>query len=88
MRAQRAFTVAPAPSTRVGRGIDGPGTGTVTQTPVADVRDRKRFEQVVRGAFATGARPWRTRSRSRSISHAKRIAAAIASLALSPDIRG
>lgn len=56
--------------------------------PAADVRDRGRFEQVVRGAFA-----YRRKTLANSLALAlglprERIAAAIASLALDPDIRG
>ena len=88
MRAERALTVPPTaffPRPNV--------TSTVIvlhrlATPAADVRDRARFEQVVRGAFA-----YRRKTLANSLSLAlglprDRIAAAIASLALDPDVRG
>ena len=88
MRAERAFTVAPQAF------FPRPGVVSTVlvlhrrETPAADVRDRKRFEQVVRGAFA-----YRRKTLANSLALAldlprERIAAAIASLALSPDIRG
>jgi 16S rRNA (adenine1518-N6/adenine1519-N6)-dimethyltransferase len=56
--------------------------------PPAAVRDRARFEQVVRGAFA-----YRRKTLANSLTLAlglprERIVAAIASLALPPDVRG
>jgi 16S rRNA (adenine1518-N6/adenine1519-N6)-dimethyltransferase len=56
--------------------------------PAAVVRDRARFEQVVRAAFA-----YRRKTLANSLSLAlglprERIAAAIASLSLDPDVRG
>jgi 16S rRNA (adenine1518-N6/adenine1519-N6)-dimethyltransferase len=56
--------------------------------PAAAVQDRARFEQVVRGAFA-----YRRKTLANSLALAlelprERIAAAIASLALKPDVRG
>ncbi len=88
MRAARAFNVAagafyPRPSV----------VSTVVvldrrDEPVADVRDRARFEQVVRGAFA-----YRRKTLANSLTLAldlprEQIVAAIASLALNPDVRG
>ena len=88
MRAQRAFSVPPS--------VFFPKPGVVSSVivlhrrdvPAADVRDRKRFEQVVRGAFA-----YRRKTLANSLSLAldlprERIAAAIAAVALDPDIRG
>jgi 16S rRNA (adenine1518-N6/adenine1519-N6)-dimethyltransferase len=56
--------------------------------PAAEVRDRARFEQVVRGAFA-----YRRKTLANSLTLAldlprEQIVAAIASLALNPDVRG
>jgi 16S rRNA (adenine1518-N6/adenine1519-N6)-dimethyltransferase len=58
------------------------------ERPAADVRDRARFEQVVRGAFA-----YRRKTLANSLSLAldiprERVATAIASLSLDPDVRG
>jgi 16S rRNA (adenine1518-N6/adenine1519-N6)-dimethyltransferase len=88
MRAQRALTVEPR--------AFFPRPGVVSsvivlhrrEVPAADVRDRVRFEQVVRGAFA-----YRRKTLANSLSLAlelprERVAAAIASIALDPDIRG
>lgn len=88
MRVERALTVPP--------GAFFPRPAVVStvvvlhrlDTPAADVRDRARFEQVVRGAFA-----YRRKTLTNSLTLAlglprERIAAAIASLALDPDIRG
>jgi 16S rRNA (adenine1518-N6/adenine1519-N6)-dimethyltransferase len=88
MRAQRALTVEPR--------AFFPRPGVVSSVivlhrrdvPAADVRDRRRFEQVVRGAFA-----YRRKTLANSLSLAlelprERVAAAIASIALDPDIRG
>ncbi len=88
MRAERAMTVAPGaffPRPKV--------TSTVVvlhrlDAPAASVRDRAWFEQVVRGGFA-----YRRKTLVNSESLAlglprERIAAAIASLALAPDVRG
>ncbi|HEX3549686.1 MAG TPA: 16S rRNA (adenine(1518)-N(6)/adenine(1519)-N(6))-dimethyltransferase RsmA [Candidatus Elarobacter sp.] len=88
MRVERALTVPPSaffPRPKV--------TSTVVtlhrlDAPAANVRDRAWFEQVVRGAFA-----YRRKTLLNSVSLAlglprERIAAAIASLALDPDVRG
>jgi 16S rRNA (adenine1518-N6/adenine1519-N6)-dimethyltransferase len=88
MRPQRAFTVPPS--------AFFPRPGVVSSVivlhrrdvPAADVRDRQRFEQVVRGAFA-----YRRKTLANSLSLAlelprERVAVAIASIALDPDIRG
>ena len=88
MRAERALTVPP--------GAFYPRPGVVSSVvvlrrldaPAAAVRDRARFEQVVRGAFA-----YRRKTLANSLSLAldiprERAAAAIASLALDPDVRG
>ena len=88
MRAQRAFTVAPAAF------FPRPGVVSTVlvlhrrETPAADVRDRKRFEQVVRGAFA-----YRRKTLANSLSLAlelprERIASALLALDLDADIRG
>jgi 16S rRNA (adenine1518-N6/adenine1519-N6)-dimethyltransferase len=88
MRAERALSVPPGaffPRPKV--------DSTVVvlhrrESPAAEVRDRKRFEQVVRGAFA-----YRRKTLANSLALAldlprERIVAAIASLALNPDVRG
>jgi 16S rRNA (adenine1518-N6/adenine1519-N6)-dimethyltransferase len=88
MRVERALTVPP--------GAFYPRPGVVSSVvvlhrldaPPAAVRDRARFEQVVRGAFA-----YRRKTLANSLALAlglprERIAAAIASLALPPDVRG
>jgi 16S rRNA (adenine1518-N6/adenine1519-N6)-dimethyltransferase len=88
MRAQRAFSVPPS--------AFFPRPGVVSSVlllerrdaPAAEVRDPKRFEQVVRGAFA-----YRRKTLANSLALAldlprERIAAAIASLALNSDVRG
>jgi 16S rRNA (adenine1518-N6/adenine1519-N6)-dimethyltransferase len=88
MRAQRAFSVPPS--------AFFPRPGVVSsvivlhrrESPAAEVADRRRFEQVVRGAFA-----YRRKTLANSLSLAlelprERIAAAIAALGLDPDIRG
>jgi len=88
MRVSRAFNVPP--------GAFYPRPGVVStvvlldrrDAPAADVRDRARFEQVVRGAFA-----YRRKTLANSLTLAldlprEQIVAAIASLALNPDVRG
>jgi 16S rRNA (adenine1518-N6/adenine1519-N6)-dimethyltransferase len=88
MRVERALTVPPS--------AFYPRPGVVSSvvvlhrltTPAASVRDRRWFEQVVRGAFA-----YRRKTLANSLSLAldlprERIAAAIAALPLDPDIRG
>ena len=88
MRVERALTVPPS--------AFYPRPGVVSSvvvlhrlaTPAANVRDRRWFEQVVRGAFA-----YRRKTLANSLSLAldlprERIAAAIAALPLDPDIRG
>jgi 16S rRNA (adenine1518-N6/adenine1519-N6)-dimethyltransferase len=88
MRVERALTVPPS--------AFYPRPGVISsvvvlhrlEQPAADVRDRVRFEQVVRGAFA-----YRRKTLANSLSLAldlprERIAAAIAALPLDPDIRG
>ncbi|GAC1580623.1 MAG: 16S rRNA (adenine(1518)-N(6)/adenine(1519)-N(6)) -dimethyltransferase RsmA [Candidatus Elarobacter sp.] len=88
MRTERALTVPPS--------AFYPRPGVVSsvvvlrrlEMPPVTVRDRARFEQVVRGAFA-----YRRKTLANSLSLAldlprERIAAAIGSLDLSPDIRG
>jgi 16S rRNA (adenine1518-N6/adenine1519-N6)-dimethyltransferase len=88
MRAERALTVPPS--------AFYPRPGVVSTvvvlhrlaTPAAPVRDRERFEQVVRGAFA-----YRRKTLANSLALAldlprERIAAAIDALSLSPDVRG
>ena len=88
MRVERAMTVPPS--------AFFPRPGVVSTVvvlhllpePAAHVRDRTRFEQVVRGAFA-----YRRKTLANSLALSlelprARIAAAIASLALDPDVRG
>jgi 16S rRNA (adenine1518-N6/adenine1519-N6)-dimethyltransferase len=88
MRAERALTVPP--------GAFFPRPGVVSTVvvlhrrpePAAPVRDRGRFEQVVRGAFA-----YRRKTLANSLTLAlgiprERIAAALDALSLSPDVRG
>ncbi len=88
MRAERALTVPP--------GAFYPRPGVVSsvvvlrrlERPAAAVRDRARFEQVVRGAFA-----YRRKTLANSLALAlglprERIAQAIAALSLDPDARG
>ena len=88
MRAERALTVPPS--------AFYPRPGVVSSVvvlhrlpvPAATVRDRARFEQVVRGAFA-----YRRKTLANSLSLAldlprAHLAEVIASLGLDPDIRG
>jgi 16S rRNA (adenine1518-N6/adenine1519-N6)-dimethyltransferase len=88
MRVERAFNVPPS--------AFYPRPGVVSsvvvlhrlERPAVVVPDRRRFEQVVRGAFA-----YRRKTLANSLSLAldlprERIAAAIASIALKPDVRG
>ncbi len=88
MKAERALTVPP--------GAFYPRPGVVStvvvlrrlERPAAEVRDRARFEQVVRGAFA-----YRRKTLANSLMLAlglprERIAQAIAALSLDPDARG
>ena len=88
MRVERALTVPPS--------AFYPRPGVVSsvvvlhrlERPQAEVRDRAWFEQVVRGAFA-----YRRKTLANSLALAldrprERLVAAIASLALNPDVRG
>jgi 16S rRNA (adenine1518-N6/adenine1519-N6)-dimethyltransferase len=88
MRVERALTVPPS--------AFFPRPGVVSSVvvlhrldhPEITVRDREHFEQVVRAAFA-----YRRKTLANSLGLAlglprERIAAAIASLALKPDVRG
>lgn len=87
MRVERALTVPPS--------AFYPRPGVVSSVVVLHrldappaVRDRARFEQVVRGAFA-----YRRKTLANSLALAlglprERIVAAIASIALPPDVRG
>ena len=88
MRAERAFDVPP------GRFYPRPNvTSTVIvlrrrEQPPAEIRDRERFEQVVRGAFA-----YRRKTLANSLALAldvprERVAAALRALELDADIRG
>jgi 16S rRNA (adenine1518-N6/adenine1519-N6)-dimethyltransferase len=88
MQAQRAFDVPP------GRFYPPPNvTSSVVvlrrrEQPLAQIRDRERFEQVVRGAFA-----YRRKTLANSLALAldvprERIAAALRALDLDADIRG
>jgi 16S rRNA (adenine1518-N6/adenine1519-N6)-dimethyltransferase len=97
-----SLTVAVAVTMKVERAFDvGPGhfyprpnvTSTVIvmrrrEHPVVEIRDRARFEQVVRGAFA-----YRRKTLANSLALAlalprERIAAALRALELDADIRG
>jgi 16S rRNA (adenine1518-N6/adenine1519-N6)-dimethyltransferase len=88
MRVERALTVPP--------GAFFPRPAVVSTVvvlrrldrPAADVRDRRRFEQVVRGAFA-----YRRKTLANSLSLAlelprERVAEALANLRLDSDVRG
>jgi 16S rRNA (adenine1518-N6/adenine1519-N6)-dimethyltransferase len=88
MRVERALSVPPS--------AFYPRPGVVSSVvvlhrlpePAAPIADRARFEQVVRGAFA-----YRRKTLANSLSLAlrlprERVAAAIASLSLDPDVRG
>jgi 16S rRNA (adenine1518-N6/adenine1519-N6)-dimethyltransferase len=88
MKAERALTVPPS--------AFYPRPGVVStvvvlrrrERPAAEVRDRARFEQVVRGAFA-----YRRKTLANSLMLAlglprERIAQAIAAVSLDPDARG
>lgn len=88
MRVERALKVPP------GAFYPRPGVDSTVvvlhrlPAPAAAVRERARFEQVVRGAFA-----YRRKTLANSLSLAlglprERIAAAIESLSLNPDVRG
>ena len=88
MRVERALTVPPSAF------YPRPGVDSTVvvlrrlEAPAVPVHDRRRFEQVVRGAFA-----YRRKTLANSLSLAlelprERIVAAIASLHLDPDVRG
>jgi 16S rRNA (adenine1518-N6/adenine1519-N6)-dimethyltransferase len=88
MKVERAFDVGP------GHFYPRPNvTSTVIvmrrrEHPVVEIRDRARFEQVVRGAFA-----YRRKTLANSLALAlalprERIAAALRALELDADIRG
>ncbi|MBV8299796.1 MAG: ribosomal RNA small subunit methyltransferase A [Candidatus Eremiobacteraeota bacterium] len=88
MSAQRALTVPPSAFFPRPNVVSTVVVLRRRERPEAVVRDRAWFEQVVRGAFA-----YRRKTLANSLSLAldlprERIAAAIASLSLEPDIRG
>ena len=88
MSAERALTVPPSAFFPRPNVVSSVVVLRRREQPEVVVRDRAWFEQVVRGAFA-----YRRKTLANSLSLAldlprERIAAAIASLALDPDIRG
>ncbi len=88
MRVERAFTVAAAQFFPKPNVVSAVVVLHRRDTLAADVRDRARFEQVVRGAFA-----YRRKTLVNSLMLAlelprERILAAIQALDLDPDIRG
>jgi 16S rRNA (adenine1518-N6/adenine1519-N6)-dimethyltransferase len=88
MRAERAFNVSPGQFFPRPKVVSSVVVLHRLDTPLVDVRDRRRFEQVVRGAFA-----YRRKTLANSLSLAlelprDRIAAALHALDLDADIRG
>jgi 16S rRNA (adenine1518-N6/adenine1519-N6)-dimethyltransferase len=88
MRTERAFNVAPGQFFPRPKIVSSVVVLHRLDTPLVDVRDRPRFEQVVRGAFA-----YRRKTLANSLSLAlelprERIAAALLALDLDADIRG
>ena len=88
MEVRRALTVPPSAFFPRPGVVSTVVVLTRRSEPAAPVRDRRWFEQVVRGAFA-----YRRKTLANSLSLAldlprERIAAAIGSLALKPDVRG
>jgi len=88
MCVERAFSVPPSAFYPRPKVVSAVVVLHRLERPAADVRDRARFEQVVRGAFA-----YRRKTLANSLSLAlgmprERIAEAIASLSLHPDVRG
>jgi 16S rRNA (adenine1518-N6/adenine1519-N6)-dimethyltransferase len=88
MRVERAFNVAPGQFFPRPKVVSTVVVLNRLATPAADVRDRRRFEQVVRGAFA-----YRRKTLANSLALAldlprERIAAALLALDIDADIRG
>jgi 16S rRNA (adenine1518-N6/adenine1519-N6)-dimethyltransferase len=88
MRVERAFNVAPGQFFPRPKVVSSVVVLHRRAAPLAPVRDRRRFEQVVRGAFA-----YRRKTLANSLALAlelprERIAAALAALDLDADIRG
>ncbi len=88
MRAERAFNVAPGQFFPRPKVVSSVVVLHRLAAPLVDVRDRQRFEQVVRGAFA-----YRRKTLANSLALAlelprERIAAALRALELDADIRG
>jgi 16S rRNA (adenine1518-N6/adenine1519-N6)-dimethyltransferase len=88
MRVERAFTVAAAQFFPKPNVVSAVVVLHRREQPAAEVRDRARFEQVVRGAFA-----YRRKTLVNSLTLAlgmprERIVAALQSLELDADIRG
>ena len=88
MRTERAFNVAPGQFFPRPKVVSSVVVLHRLATPLVDVRDRVRFEQVVRGAFA-----YRRKTLANSLALAlelprERIAAALLALDLDADIRG
>jgi 16S rRNA (adenine1518-N6/adenine1519-N6)-dimethyltransferase len=88
MRVERAFNVAPGQFFPRPKVVSSVVVLHRRETLAAPVRDRQRFEQVVRGAFA-----YRRKTLANSLALAlelprERIATALAALDLDADIRG
>jgi 16S rRNA (adenine1518-N6/adenine1519-N6)-dimethyltransferase len=88
MRVERAFNVSPGQFFPRPKVVSSVVVLHRLDTPLIDVRDRQRFEQVVRGAFA-----YRRKTLANSLSLAlelprERITAALLALELDADIRG
>lgn len=88
MRVERAFNVAPGQFFPRPKVVSSVVVLHRLAAPLVDVRDRQRFEQVVRGAFA-----YRRKTLANSLALAlnvprERIAAALLALGLDADIRG
>jgi 16S rRNA (adenine1518-N6/adenine1519-N6)-dimethyltransferase len=88
MRVERAFNVAPGQFFPRPKVVSSVVVLHRLAAPLVDVRDRQRFEQVVRGAFA-----YRRKTLANSLALAlelprERIATALAALDLDADIRG
>ena len=88
MRVERAFNVPPSAFYPRPNVVSAVVVLHRLEHPAAEVHDRARFEQVVRGAFA-----YRRKTLANSLSLAlklprERIAEAMASLSLHPDVRG
>jgi 16S rRNA (adenine1518-N6/adenine1519-N6)-dimethyltransferase len=88
MRVERAFNVAPGQFFPRPKVVSSVVVLHRLAEPVVEVRDRQRFEQVVRGAFA-----YRRKTLANSLSLAlelprERIASALLALDLDADIRG